>query len=471
MGFWRFHGDGVDTDYEFTEEVTDLKENGAANIGVVDKLVRADHVHPSDSTKAPLVSPAFTTPDIGEASGTGLTLSGLTASKAVHTNGSKKLVSVTNTGTGNNVLATSPVLTTPDVGDASASSVSGKSNSLVLAGRSDTTEPAYAFLRGNTGANPGIRAGKYGQEHAGQLSLGYTQVSGIDYTVYTYSTEYTIFYTAGAANRVLTLPDALASCWSDGSTGRVLEIKKVDSGVGHIIITPAGTDTIGGDATKTLYFQHESLTIMATHNDGWKVINQNKADVFGNYGAGNYSEFEADGTLVARGNATTWNDFLLPASNLRTGATPPTFALIRGGIYGYRFDAASPDEMHGALEIMHDYKEGTDLFVHVHWEPTTTNTGNIVWGFEYSVANPGTTFPATTTATMTPAAAPGIIGRHVLSNVVQIVGTGLTIGAILQFRVFRQNGGTDTFTGNAFLHSIGIHYESDTIGSRQITTK
>ena len=50
-------------------------------------------------------------------------LSSLTASSAVATDASKGLVSVTNTGTGNNVLATSPTLVTPVLGAASATSV------------------------------------------------------------------------------------------------------------------------------------------------------------------------------------------------------------------------------------------------------------------------------------------------------------------------------------------------------------
>lgn len=41
------------------------------------------------------------------------TLSALTASTALALNGSKEVVSVTNTGTGNNVLATSPTIATP----------------------------------------------------------------------------------------------------------------------------------------------------------------------------------------------------------------------------------------------------------------------------------------------------------------------------------------------------------------------
>ena len=44
------------------------------------------------------------------------TYSNLTASSAVATDASKNLVSVTNTGTGSNVLATSPILVTPNLG-------------------------------------------------------------------------------------------------------------------------------------------------------------------------------------------------------------------------------------------------------------------------------------------------------------------------------------------------------------------
>lgn len=61
-------------------------------------------------------SPTLVTPTLGAASGTSLNLSGLTVSSAVATDGSKNLVSVTNTGTGSNVLATSPTLVTPALG-------------------------------------------------------------------------------------------------------------------------------------------------------------------------------------------------------------------------------------------------------------------------------------------------------------------------------------------------------------------
>lgn len=55
--------------------------------------------------------------------------SGLTASTALALNANKEVVSVTNTGTGNNVLSTSPVLTTPNIGAATATSVTSNNTS------------------------------------------------------------------------------------------------------------------------------------------------------------------------------------------------------------------------------------------------------------------------------------------------------------------------------------------------------
>lgn len=192
---------------------------------------------------------------------------------------------------------------------------------------------------------------------------------------------------------------------------------------------------------------------------------------FGDVTGGNYSSFESDGTLVFNGNATVYKDLIMPAANLRPGNTPPTWAAFVDSIYGYRFDAGVADELHGAVELQHDYKEGTDLVLHLHWSPTTTNTGNIVWGYAYTIADNGSAIPSQSAGTATPTAAPGIINQHIRQNIVTISGSGLKIGAILAFRVYRQNGGTDTFTGNAFLHSIGVHYTCDTVGSRTITAK
>lgn len=200
------------------------------------------------------------------------------------------------------------------------------------------------------------------------------------------------------------------------------------------------------------------------------MIGNGKADEFGR-DRENYSKFEEDGTLVFVGEAGVWDDIILNATNLRPGATPPAYAAFKGGIFGARFDAGVADEVYGSFEIPHDYKEGTDLHIHTHWSPTTTNTGNVVWGIEYTYSNMQGIFGNNVTVTGAPDPASGIIHKHEFSNIAVISDLLIKIGTIVAFRLFRQNGGTDTFTGNVFLHSMGIHYQIDTVGSREIATK
>ncbi len=216
--------------------------------------------------------------------------------------------------------------------------------------------------------------------------------------------------------------------------------------------------------------KHDETEVRKLALDLTDMINRANDGKFGNTSTGDYAGFESDGFLDFKGSAIAWADLMFSASALKGALDPPTSAIVVGGIYGWRFDAAKAADLQGSFEIQHDYKEGTDIDFHVHWSPTTTNTGNIVWGIEYSIAVLGATFPATTTITKL-IAAPGVVNRHILTDVAKISGTGLKIGTVAIFRVYRQNGGTDTFTGNAFLHSLGVHYQVNTIGSRTELTK
>lgn len=207
------------------------------------------------------------------------------------------------------------------------------------------------------------------------------------------------------------------------------------------------------------------------HYDGATGTWINRGPKFGAVGAGNYSEFEADGTFKMNGDATVWRDLITSASNLRPGASPPSFAVFSGNIYAFRFDDAFTHELHGSIEMQHDYKEGSNFDFHIHWAPSTTNTGNCRWGLEYSIANDGAAFPTPTTVYAVSAGA-GVVNQHTRVSIATITGTGFTIGTVMAYRIFRDGtNGADTFTGNAFLISAGVHYECDTIGSRQQTTK
>lgn len=57
-----------------------------------------------------------------------------------------------------------------------------------------------------------------------------------------------------------------------GNEGKMLFIKKVDSGAGQIIIDGNASETIDGALTKRLYYQYESMTLVCDASDGWYVV-------------------------------------------------------------------------------------------------------------------------------------------------------------------------------------------------------
>jgi hypothetical protein len=225
------------------------------------------------------------------------------------------------------------------------------------------------------------------------------------------------------------------------------------------------TGKSGGNTLKGGLDAGDDLTLLSTaHGTKGSVL-------VGGDGSTNTIEIEPDGTIVRKGSATTWNDIIVQAGNLRPGSTPPAFAAFTGGIYEPSFIAGQADEVHGAFEIPHDYKEGTALVAHIHCAPSTAHAGNLVVGFEYEALSAGDIATATVNTPIAPTAMSGFAKKTAMINVATIPGAGRKIGDIVPFRFYRQNGGTDTFTGDLFLLSIGLHYESDTDGSRAITTK
>jgi hypothetical protein len=105
-----------------------------------------------------------------------LTMSALTASTALALDASKNVVSVTNTGTGNNVLATSPTLVTPTLGAASATSVAAAlgavgTPSYTFTGDLNTGfwSPAADTIAASTGGSERLRL-----DSSGNLGLGVT---------------------------------------------------------------------------------------------------------------------------------------------------------------------------------------------------------------------------------------------------------------------------------------------------------
>lgn len=165
-----------------------------------------------------------------------------------------------------------------------------------------------------------------------------------------------------------------------------------------------------------------------------------------------------------------WDDLQLLGS-ARMGATPPTLAAYRGGLYQLEWSATATNELFGSVEIPHTYAEGTDLVAHVHWTTASTSTagGGVVWGIEYALSDPATgsteNAPATLQATETiPATNQQYKERSF--DIGTISGAGLKVSTLIRYRIYRLGGdGADTFPGTSFVQSFALHFRSDSDGS------
>lgn len=170
--------------------------------------------------------------------------------------------------------------------------------------------------------------------------------------------------------------------------------------------------------------------------------------------------------------STSWDDLRVPvtATNIGT-ANDPNFSqvLTNGagsqGVYTYLFDASAEEELFFNVQLPHAWKEGTDIEPHVHWFPTSADTGTVRWGLEYTWSSVNGAF-GNTTIIYTNDPADGTAYKHQLADFSAISATGQTLSSMLMCRVFRDAGNVaDTYTGDAGLLEIDFHHRIDSLGS------
>lgn len=189
-------------------------------------------------------------------------------------------------------------------------------------------------------------------------------------------------------------------------------------------------------------------------------------------GATNYTKISANGCLLG-GDAARWDDLNAAAISLGTAASAPDPVNIAStGIPGRGFDGnATTEQLFWITEIPHSYREGTAIELHAHWTPATTGTGTVIWRADYFWVNRNGTFSTATTITVTHNIAADSQWDEITTNFALIAGTGMHYGSRFGCRFYRDPG-TDTYTGDAVLTNLGLHFQTDTPGgSAEIDTK
>jgi len=166
---------------------------------------------------------------------------------------------------------------------------------------------------------------------------------------------------------------------------------------------------------------------------------------------------------------TYWDDLRVPFTNTRVTPTKsePEFEDTGDGLYTYAFedDNDSTESLHFVAQLPHSYKIGTDLECHVHWSPSTTNTGNVVWKMFYKAISIDGTFPAVGSFRVIDAA-DGTAMKHQVTELGDIDGSGLGISSIIIGNLtVLGDADEETFTGVVYGWEFDFHYEIDAPGS------
>ena len=286
------------------------------------------------------------------------------------------------------------------------------------------------------------------------------------------------------AQQVIVTDDA---SYTTPASGSVLDVKSTTKGLIIPRMTTEQRTTLGSTppATGVVVFDTDLNAFYYWHTAAWHQIAASDLNLTNvKFGDGtNYATFEADGTLVLYGNATVWDDIMIPGLSTRANTNAPNFDIFMNNTYiNYFVDAGSNSEnqVFFTVQFPHSWA-GTTIHPHIHWSPETDpGTGGAVvrWGLEYTWVeyNPTTpnTFPGTSIVHIDAPCAAGSQKKHLIASFADIIPSELQngISSMMVCRLFRNSSaGTDTYAGRAAFLQFDIHFEKNTEGSRSEFTK
>jgi len=172
------------------------------------------------------------------------------------------------------------------------------------------------------------------------------------------------------------------------------------------------------------------------------------------------------GTLKQAGLETIW----IPASAMYGATTNPADAqqvettAVRPDMKVLDFDASTNEFAQFSVAFPKSWNEGTVTY-QVFWTPSTTNTGNCIFGLQGVAIGDGDTIDVAygTAVNITDAGIGTVEDQQVspVSSAVTIAGSP-AVDEQTYFQLYRDaNAGTDTFTGDARVLGIKIFFTTD----------
>lgn len=165
-----------------------------------------------------------------------------------------------------------------------------------------------------------------------------------------------------------------------------------------------------------------------------------------------------------------WDDVTLPASRISAapGSNPPAYDATERC---HKFAQGLDRDVDLSFEIQHSYVEGTSVYLHIHGFNSTNGAGNVRVIVKWRVLTAGIAPPAfTTDAAFTYASGSSL--NVYLTDLKTVSDATSKINSVFQFNVqFARNNVADTYGGDVYVATYGIHYQKNTVGSQTVSSK
>jgi hypothetical protein len=188
---------------------------------------------------------------------------------------------------------------------------------------------------------------------------------------------------------------------------------------------------------------------------------------------GNYTQHEPTGFPVYLGNALSWRDIDFPIIIRTTGANQPTLTTIQGNIQIPQWAVNDYNVCEGQ-ELVHDWKEGSEVFWHVHMITDGLDTSNryVKWEVEYFWVNASGVISSSTTVSHEYTIPANTASKTMfIVSIASFTPSGGKIGGHVYARLKRIAASGTAPTNNPWCSMLQLHIQCDTNGSRSISTK
>jgi len=186
------------------------------------------------------------------------------------------------------------------------------------------------------------------------------------------------------------------------------------------------------------------------------------------------------GQLMLSGKGIAWEDLRTPITAVKlSGTKPPTWTSYKGTeVLAFSDQALVGNEeiVYFSMQMPHNYKQGTNITIHVHYTPEDNTGGNVYWMLTYSWSNINSAFA--TESTLYLAGECGTItDTHRLVDFAELDGSpnGVDkgISSMLLCKLQRHSSNIlDTYNSKSvYLLEVDAHYQIDSLGSSSISKK